>query len=151
MEDNLPKFENREQLVISGETAANMRAAMSWAKFMAIVCFVMTGMIFVAAIILLAMGSSMQYYYPALGGGGALVGICYLIVAVIYFFLSYFMYIFAVKTKRAIDNGCMQDLSAGAMNMKYYFKMTGIVTIVTIAVVVLMILFAVIGIAAFMQ
>ncbi len=151
MEDNLPKFENREQLVISGETAANMRAAMSWAKFMAIVCFVMTGMIFVAAIILLVMGGSLQYYYPALGGGGALVGICYLIVAVIYFFLSYFMYMFAVKTKRAIDNGCMQDLSAGAMNMKYYFKMTGIVTIVTIAVVVLMILFAAIGMAAFME
>lgn len=150
MEDNLPKFENREQLVISGETAANMRAAMSWAKFMAIVCFVMTGMIFVAAIILLVMGGSLQYYYPALGGG-ALLGICYLIVAVIYFFLSYFMYMFAVKTKRAIDNGCMQDLSAGAMNMKYYFKMTGIVTIVTIAVVVLMILFAAIGMAAFMQ
>ena len=150
MEDNLPKFENREQLVISGETAANMRAAMSWAKFMAIVCFVMTGRICGAAIILLVMGGSLQYYYPALGGG-ALVGICYLIVAVIYFFLSYFMYMFAVKIKRAIDNGCMQDLSAGTMNMKYYFKMTGIVTIVTIAVVVLMILFAAIGMAAFMQ
>ena len=78
MEDNLPKFENREQLVISGEIAANMRAAMSWAKFMAIVCFVMTGMIFVAAIILLVMGGSLQYYYPALGGG-ALLGICYLV------------------------------------------------------------------------
>lgn len=150
MEDNLPKFENREQLVISGETAANMRTAMSWAKFMAIVCFVMTGMIFVAAVILLAMGGAMQYYYPALGGG-ALLGICYLVIAVIYFFLSYFMYMFAVKTKRAIDNGCMQDLSAGTMNMKYYFKMTGIVTIVTIAVVVLMILFAAIGMAAFME
>lgn len=150
MEDNLPKFENREQLVISGETAANMRTAMSWAKFMAIVCFVMTGMIFVAAVILLAMGGAMQYYYPALGGG-ALLGICYLVIAVIYFFLSYFMYMFAVKTKRAIDNGCMQDLSSGTMNMKYYFKMTGIVTIVTIAVVVLMILFAAIGMAAFME
>ena len=150
MEDNLPKFENREQLVISGETAANMRTAMSWAKFMAIVCFVMTGMIFVAAIILLAMGGAMQYYYPALGGG-ALLGICYLVIAVIYFFLSYFMYMFAVKTKRAIDNGSMQDLSAGTMNMKYYFKMTGIVTIVTIAVVVLMILFAAIGMAALME
>lgn len=150
MEDNLPKFENREQLVISGETAANMRTAMSWAKFMAIVCFVMTGMIFVAAVILLAMGGAMQYYYPALGGS-ALLGICYLVIAVIYFFLSYFMYMFAVKTKRAIDNGCMQDLSAGTMNMKYYFKMTGIVTIVTIAVVVLMILFAAIGMAAFME
>ena len=150
MEDNLAKFEYREQLVISGETAANMRTAMSWAKFMAIVCFVMTGMIFVAAIILLAMGGAMQYYYPALGGG-ALLGICYLVIAVIYFFLSYFMYMFAVKTKRAIDNGCMQDLSAGTMNMKYYFKMTGIVTIVTIAVVVLMILFAAIGMAALME
>lgn len=149
MEENLPNFENREQLVISGDIAANLRTAMSWAKFMGIICFVMTGMMLVAAIILLAMGSSLQYYYPALGGG-AVLGICYLVIAVVYFFISYFMYMFAVKTKRAIDNGCMQDLAAGALNMKYYFKMTGIVNIVALAFAVLMILFAVIGIAALM-
>jgi len=79
------------------------------------------------------------------------LGGVYLAVTVIYFFLSYFMYMFSVKIKRAIADGDKAAFGSGIRNMKYYFQLGGILTIVALGLVVLLIILGLIGMAAFLS
>ena len=51
MEENLPKFENREELVVNSDMAIDLRKAMSWAKFLSIMMFIGTGMMLLLSIV----------------------------------------------------------------------------------------------------
>ncbi len=150
MEDNLPKFENREELLINGEIGADLRKAMSWAKFLSIVMFVGTGMVFLCAIVCFALDPSSWLDSAMLPGMGKILGGLYLVISVVYFFLAYFMYMFANKLRKAVTCGDVTALGCGVRNMKYYFQFYGILTIVALAAVVLMIIIAAAG-AAFLS
>ena len=58
MEENLPKFENREELVVNSDMAIDLRKAMSWAKFLSIMMFIGTGMMFLLSIVCFAVDPS---------------------------------------------------------------------------------------------
>ena len=105
MEENLPKFENREELVVNSDMAIDLRKAMSWAKFLSIMMFIGTGMMFLLSIVCFAVDPSTWFDNDMEPGAGGILGGVYLAVTVIYFFLSYFMYMFSVKIKRAIADG----------------------------------------------
>ena len=143
MEENLPKFENREELVVNSDMAIDLRKAMSWAKFLSIMMFIGTGMMFLLSIVWF--DNDME------PGAGGILGGVYLAVTVIYFFLSYFMYMFSVKIKRAIADGDKAAFGSGIRNMKYYFQLGGILTIVALGLVVLLIILGLIGMAAFLS
>ena len=76
MEENLPKFENREELVVNSDMAIDLRKAMSWAKFLSIMMFIGTGMMFLLSIVCFAVDPSTWFdndMEP--GAGGMLVPI----------------------------------------------------------------------------
>ena len=146
MEENLPKFENREELVVNSDMAIDLRKAMSWAKFLSIMMFIGTGMMFLLSIVCFAVDPS-TWFDNDMGPGAGV----YLAVTVIYFFLSYFMYMFSVKIKRAIADGDKAAFGSGIRNMKYYFQLGGILTIVALGLVVLLIILGLIGMAAFLS
>ena len=145
MEENLPKFENREELVVNSDMAIDLRKAMSWAKFIG------TGMMFLLSIVCFAVDPSTWFDNDMEPGAGGILGGVYLAVTVIYFFLSYFMYMFSVKIKRAIADGDKAAFGSGIRNMKYYFQLGGILTIVALGLVVLLIILGLIGMAAFLS
>ena len=144
MEENLPKFENREELVVNSDMAIDLRKAMSWAKFLSI-------MMFLLSIVCFAVDPSTWFDNDMEPGAGGILGGVYLAVTVIYFFLSYFMYMFSVKIKRAIADGDKAAFGSGIRNMKYYFQLGGILTIVALGLVVLLIILGLIGMAAFLS
>jgi ABC-type glycerol-3-phosphate transport system permease component len=71
-------------------------------------------------------------------GDLGVLGIIYLIGAILYFFPTYYMFLFAKKTKSACVNNNQLDLDSGIENLKSLFKYVGIFTIVTIAIYLLM-------------
>lgn len=151
MEENLPKFENREELVVNSDVAVDLRKAMSWAKFLSIMMFIGTGMMFLLAIACFAIDPSTWFDSDMAPGAGGIMGGVYLAVTVIYFFLSYFMYMFSVRIKRAIAEGDKAAFGSGIRNMKYYFQFSGILTIVALSLVVLLVILGLIGMAAFLS
>lgn len=152
MEEDLPKFENRSGLMLEGQAASAMRTAMAWAKFMAIVMFIFTGMMLVFSLCLLFMSGGifadiMPYGIPT---PGRVLGVIYLVICIVYFFLSFFMFMFSSKIKRAIEEGNGLYLEQGASNMRNYFMMSGIILIVGLAFTVLGFIMGIVGLATFM-
>lgn len=156
MDENLPEFPNRQELLLAGETASNMRSAMLWSKFIAIIGLVTTGMWFVLSIIFLFSPMGFLYDYMPddvvlgmMSGTGHIVGIVYLIIAAVKFFLSFFLFMASVKIKRSIDHGENLTLLQGTRNLKYYFQMQGILYIVSIGFTLIGFMMLFIFIAAF--
>lgn len=85
MEENLPKFENREELVVNSDMAIDLRKAMSWAKFLSIMMFIGTGMMFLLSIVCFAVDPSTWFDNDMEPGAGGILGGVYLAVTVIYF------------------------------------------------------------------
>ena len=137
---NLPEFENKEQLVLSGRSAANLRSAMVWGKFLGIMLFVAAGAMAVVAIVCFSMPYDI---FSMMAAGSAVAGVVYLIGAILYFFMGYFLYVGASKIKKAIDEGSNTALEAGTGNLKNYFCFYGVLTIVALAIVVVGLIIAI--------
>lgn len=157
MESNLPEFENRQELIIADETALNLRSAMVWAKFLAIAGFVITGMLFIMSLLLLINPllflsqdvdilslTSLEAAMP----GRHLMGITYLIMCVVMFGIYYFLFMGSAKIKKAIDDNERTALVQGTRNLKYFFQVQGIITIISLSVIILMIIFSAIFLSA---
>lgn len=159
MEENLPEFENRKELIIADEVALNMRSAMVWAKFLAIVGFVITGMLFILSLLFLLnplMFTSQESDILSITSleaampGRYVMGITYLIMCVVMFCLYYFLFMGAVKIKRSIDDNERTALVQGTRNLKYFFQVQGIITIISLSIIILMIIFSIILLSAMM-
>lgn len=124
-----------------------------WGKFMAIVGFVVVGLLVLGAIfmnVLIGMftGELMNAIpSDAAIGEGALIGvmqttytILFIVVAVLYFFPTFYMYKFSVKAINAVNERNADDIELSFKNLKSYFKFMGILTIIMIAYYVLVFL-----------
>lgn len=135
MEENLPKFENTDNLVINDYNSTNLRTAMCWAKFIAIFGFVSTGMMLVMSLLMLFGGMSCMD--GMFGGMSVFTGFWFLACTVFCFFYSYFIYMFSTKIKKAIQENNQQLLDQGIVYMKNYFLFAGIMLIITLALILL--------------
>ena len=74
----------------------------------------------------------------------------YLVFAVVYFFLSLFLYRFATKMKIALDSTDQENFGESLMNLKMVYRILGIITIIYLSFVALAIVLG-IGAAFFMR
>lgn len=118
-----------------------------WAKFLAIVGFVFLGLLVLGALFMIGAGASVSRL-PGLAGGPILVGVTYLLMALLYYFPTRYLYNFAVKMKMAIQNSQQNNLEDAFENLKSLFKFSGIFTIVILSIYVLIFLLGLIGLAA---
>lgn len=118
-----------------------------WAKFLAIVGFVFLGLLVLGALFMIGAGASVSRL-PGLAGVPILVGVTYLLMALLYYFPTRYLYNFAVKMKMAIQNSQQNNLEDAFENLKSLFKFTGIFTIVILSIYVLIFLLGLIGLAA---
>ncbi|MCL6523699.1 MAG: hypothetical protein K6T34_03460 [Thermoflavifilum sp.] len=138
-----PQASSPPQPEISLDESALMllKGAASWAKFLAIVGFVFIGIMLISML-------SASYLFnrfmlmPGLSGFYVLI---YLIIAIIYFFPMWFLFRFAVKTQRAIDMHQSQELTLAFTYLKSFYQYLGILTIITIALYVIMMIGMIIG------
>ena len=132
---------------------AYLAEAARWARFLAIVGFVMCGLIVLGGIFASSIMSSMTSQYPT-GFGRAygmnssmstMLSVLYILFALLYFFPCLYLFRFANFMKVAITTEDQENLNKSFLNLKAMFKFVGILTIIIISLYVLAIIFAVIG------
>lgn len=142
--NHLSDFENT--LHVSSEGQQYLKETAKWAKFLAIVGFVMTGFIVLAALFAgtlfstLAQSSPELAFFPSAG-----ITIIYLFLAALYFFPCLFLLQSSQKLTLALQNGSSEELTVALEKIKSFFRFVGIMTLVIIALYALMILFLILG------
>jgi hypothetical protein len=137
---------NLFELHVDPQSNAYLGETARWAKFLAIVGFVMCGLIVLLGIffgtLFSSFGDSMGM---GMGGVGIGAAFMYILIALLWFFPCLFLYRFAVRTQVALRNNEQQNLTAGLANLKSYFKFVGILTIIFVSIYLLIFLFAMLG------
>ena|SRR5690606_4169872 len=144
-------------LSINETNKTELAEAARWAKFLAILGFIMCGLIvlggiFAGTIFSTLMSGNMQEIEGMEGGMpagfGGIMAVFYIIFALIYFFPCLFLFRFANQMKAALATNEQGALNSSFQNLKSMFRFLGIFTIVMLAVYVIAILIGIIGAAA---
>ena len=105
-DDNLLDSNMGAGFVITEASRSYLRETAKWAKFLAIIGFVMIGfMVLVGVFFGSIMGSAMSDLEDAglkAGVGTGAFGFIYIFIALLYFFPTLYLYRFATRTKQAV-------------------------------------------------
>ena len=139
---------------IDQSSRAHLAEAAKWAKFLAIVGFVMCGLIIVLSFFIGALFSTSMSRYgdsAAFGSGfGIIMTIIYLSFGVLYFFPCLFLFRFANNMIVALNSNEQITLNRSFQNLKIMFRYVGILTIIVLALYIIAFVFGILG-AAFMN
>jgi hypothetical protein len=142
-----------------------LKQASPWLRFIGILGFIQCGFMGLGALFCFvlvpfwSMGSPFNeipgFDFVASGMGAAFFGggfgVYFLVAAVLSFFPCYFIYNFGARIRIYLRTGAEQDLEGALKNNKSLWKFTGILTIVSLAVVpVIFIITMVAVVAAYM-
>lgn len=148
MENNILDMLPDGQSLLTTEGEQFLMQTTSWARFLAIVGFVMTGLMVIFALAAPAIFSSIMSSSEGLAMpsafGGTIVAV-YLILAIIMFFPYLFLFKFANRTKSALQTRDAEGLTSGLGNLKATFQYVGIVTIVVLGLYAIVFLLAIVG------
>ncbi len=149
MENENSNFESFETLKLEGNTKSFMHEAARWGRFLAIVGFVGCGLTLLSALYMLFIGSSLNKIPGMpLGGSTRVIGVTYLILAVLMFFPAKYLYTFSIKMIAAITGSSQTDFNVSVENLKSWLKFSGILTIIYLSFVGLFMLIALLAIVA---
>ncbi len=124
-------------------------SAAKWAKFISIYGFICCGICALFALLLIIAGFSMPPFDVFSGISTFLMGVFYLIVAVIPLFPSIFLMRFAKKIKKALEIEDSEMFAKGVDGLDSYFKFTGVLYIISIVFIFMIMLFGIVaGVAA---
>ncbi len=135
-----------------------LRRTAKWARFLAIVGFVMIGFMVLIGLfagsfmgMVLAKQSSLtgMPVNGALGAFGALYTVLFLLIALFYFFPTLYLYRFASRTLKTVDgpfDGAV--FSSGLDSLRKLFAFMGVLTLIVLCVYGLVFLIGAIGAAA---
>lgn len=136
------------ELKLNNHSINFLRETVKWTNFLSIVGFVYTGFIVLIALF----GGSAIASMSQLGGGPAIGGtfiiVLYLILAVVYFFLSLYLNKFSNNMKTALRDKNEEVLTTAFENLKSHYKLLGIFTIVMLSLLILFMLLVFMGMAA---
>jgi len=130
-----PEPQGEQPLVLSQEAQFYLQQSGKWASFLGIVGFVLTGFLVLAAFFAGALMGIMSKMSPNPSpfNVGPLLTVIYLLIAVFYFFFSFYLYQFGTRVKKGIAFTDGNLLTGGLEKLKSFFKLWGICTIVMIA------------------
>lgn len=128
---------------IDSTSRTHLTEAAKWARFLAIVGFVMCGLIVILSFFMGALFAGMSRYdkygdSSAFGSGiGVIMTIFYLAIGVLYFFPCLFLLKFANHMLTALNTNEQHTLNRSFQNLKIMFRYVGILTIVVISLYIL--------------
>ena len=120
-----------------------------WVFLISIVGFIFTALMAIGTVgIFFGGGAAMMSggaMPPGMGGSGLIMGMgaMYLVMTILYFVISFYLLKYAGAIKKFIASGTSQDMEHALKHQASFWKLVGILTLVTI---VLMIVMMVIGI-----
>ena len=132
-----------EGIVINSNGKANLLESSKWGNFLAIVGFVMLGLMVLGGLFVMVAGASIG------SGQFGMFGIIYIIVAALYFFPILYLFNFARKIKTGLSNGSQADVDTALENLKSMLKFMGIFMIVILSFYALIFIFG--GAMSFMM
>ena len=123
-----------------------LKTASSWTNFMAILSFIGIGIMALGSIMMLVMGCFMSGYGEPFQGFLSILGGVYLVLTGVMVFPALYLLQFSQKMKKALASQDTLVMEDAFKKMKAYWKFTGILTIVVIALcIILFPVMAVIG------
>jgi hypothetical protein len=135
---------------------AHLAEAARWGKFLAIIGFVVCGLVVLVGlfagsfynIILGQYNQSPYNEFPASSSGfGVIMAIYYIVIALIYFFPCLFLYRFATKMRTALAANDQELLNGSFQNLKATLRFIGILTLIGLVFLILAFLIAILGAA----
>jgi hypothetical protein len=138
-ENNTP-IEN--PMLNNREINSYLLEASKWGQFLAIVGYVAMGLLVIVAIVMMFALSAISQFAGS-GFPMGLVGLVYVLLAVVYYFPVTYLYKFSVQMKQAILMQNEALLASGFKNLKSLFKFLGVLTIVMLSLYGLGLLIAV--------
>lgn len=140
MEENTIEASKEEQasasLTISKEAINSLTETAKWTKFLSILGFIFIGLIVVMAFF----AGSMMSFLPTQqidqmpNGLGFLFTVIYLLMALLYFFPTKYLWNFSQMIKSALANQNEEELDAALSNQKSFYKFFGILIIVFLSI-----------------
>jgi hypothetical protein len=115
-----------KSLKLTDNSLIFMTEIVKWAKFLAICSFVGLGMMVLAGAAMIIL----QFERQANGLSTVIMGLFYILMAVIYFFPAVYLYRFATASADAIEKLNEDTLEEGLENLKSLFRFTGILMII---------------------
>jgi hypothetical protein len=144
--ENYVEIKN-QKIELEGVTLLHMNEIRKWTQFMSILGFVVVGLLlFVGVIFLIASVTRPSMQIDELGITlGPWMGICYLLLALVYFFPVLYLFRFSKFAKQSllqISSGqSSNELMANAISyLKKHFRYVGIFTIVLLVIYLLVII-----------
>jgi hypothetical protein len=130
-------------LTISRPAAMYLLETSKWTSFLSILGFIFSGLI---AVVALFAGSIMATMTPGQANMPKattfFIGFIYLMMGILYFFPSWYLYQYTRKLKAALSSKDSNELIAAFENQKSLYKFWGIFTIVLLAIYAIILLFA---------
>jgi len=124
-------------LGIDQNSKTHLMEAAKWARFLAIVGFVICSLVAMAGIFSGSVVNQMMSRFGenelrgmSMEGFGTMISIIYIGFAVLYFFPCLFLFRFANKTKTAFATYEQDTLNKSFQNLKIMFRYVGILTII---------------------
>lgn len=132
MQTNLTGNPEQTEMKLTNESIALLKTGAKWAKFLAIIGFIGTGFMVLAALLMLAVSSSEKYGLMGSHMPNGLLGLIYILMAGVYFYPTMCLFNFSDKIKKAFITLKNNILVESFRNLKNMFQYIGIVTIVFI-------------------
>jgi uncharacterized membrane protein len=132
-------MEENKEMQITAADRENLKIAATWARVIAIVYFICLGLCAVFMLFaLLAVGfAGVMSGMPQMPGAMSTVYTIWLalllVLTIVMFLPTLYLYRFAGKTLDAIEQNNETEMSASLVNLRKYFKLMGILTIVYMA------------------
>ncbi len=138
MENELNLIET--DLIVDSTISTHLKETAVWGNFLAVIGFIYSGFILLAAIFAASMYARLTGNATGSTNGllvGGMVGIIYLVLAGIIFFMSMYLFRFAKNIQVALKTNDQETLVASFKNLKIYFRFAGIITVVALIITVL--------------
>ncbi|MEN9988472.1 MAG: hypothetical protein RLZZ585_1511 [Bacteroidota bacterium] len=120
---------NAKSLKLTDNSLIFMMEIVKWAKFLAICSFVGIGIIALLGVGMIIL----QFEGQAKGLSPVILGLAYILMSVLYFFPSIYLYRFAAASGDAIEKLNDDILEEGLENLKSLFRFTGISMIIMLS------------------
>lgn len=121
-------------LSIDTFSRTHLKEAARWAKFLAIVGFIISGLIILTGLFFRYFTSALSREYDGSTGFsedmGVFIVFIYIGGALLYFFPCLFLYQFAARMKTALQSDSQDTLNASFQSLKKMFRFVGILTII---------------------
>jgi uncharacterized protein DUF5362 len=123
--------------------------AAKWAKFLGILGFILCALMIICGLFAGSFFASLPEFNTSLNAMGAagsiFITVWLVLIALLYFFPSLYLFNFASKMQTAIRNNDQVYLNSAFKNLKSCFKFWGILLIIMLCIYAIAITFAVIG------